>query len=216
MKITPKDANRINREICEVAPVIPVLTVENVEIAKPLAQALVAGGLPTLEVTLRTPCALDVIQAMSEVEGATVGAGTLITPQDVKNAKDAGAKFGVSPGSTNTLIAACEEYNLPIIGGVSTVSEAMCMLEKGYDFVKCFPAQASGGASALKAIGGPLPQISFCPTGGISPQNVESYLALSNVVCVGGSWVSPKDLIEGQKWDKIQELASHASTLKKA
>tara|TARA_B110000908_G_scaffold165851_1_gene215982 strand:- start:657 stop:1295 length:639 start_codon:yes stop_codon:yes gene_type:complete len=201
------------RTLCELAPIIPVLVVHDVAHAIPLAQALLRGGLPVLEVTLRTPAALDVIAAMATVEGGYVGAGTLITPDDVHAAKAAGATFGVSPGATDLLMDMCEAADLPLLPGAATASEAMRLLERGYDMLKFFPAEASGGVDALKGIGAPLPQISFCPTGGVNPKNAPSYLALSNVVCAGGSWVAPSDLVNAGKWDEIEALARVASTL---
>lgn len=201
------------REICSLAPIVPVLVVDDVARAAPLARALVAGGLPALEVTLRTPAALDVIRAMSRVEGGVVGAGTLVTPADVRAAKAAGAVFGVSPGATDELIAACETEDLPLLPGAATASEAMRLLAAGYDMLKFFPAEASGGASALKAIGAPLPQISFCPTGGVSPTNARDYLSLSNVICAGGSWVAPRDMVEAGDWAGIEALARDAAKL---
>lgn len=213
MTITPTQASAAAREICELAPIVPVLVVHDVAHARPLAEALVAGGLPALEVTLRTPAALDVIREMAKVEGGVVGAGTLLTPADVKAAKEAGAKFGVSPGATDKLLDACEAEDLPTLPGVATSSEAMKMLERGYTILKFFPAEANGGAPALKAIGAPLPQLSFCPTGGVSPSNAESYLSLSNVVCAGGSWVAPSDLVQKGDWKAIEELAREASQL---
>jgi 2-dehydro-3-deoxyphosphogluconate aldolase/(4S)-4-hydroxy-2-oxoglutarate aldolase len=181
-----------------------------------LAEALVAGGLPALEVTLRTSAALDAIRAMSEVAGGVVGTGTLITPDDVKAAKAAGAKFGVSPGATDSLIQACEDEGLPLLAGAATATEAMRMLEKGYDLLKFFPAEASGGAPALKAIGAPLPQIAFCPTGGVSLANANDYLSLPNVICAGGSWVAPASLVNAQDWAGIETLAREASQLGRA
>jgi len=201
------------RKLCELAPIIPVLVVHDPAHAKPLATALVKGGLPVLEVTLRTPAALEVISEMASVEGGYVGAGTLVTPQDVANAKQAGATFGVSPGSTDVLLDACEELDLPMLPGVVTASEAMRLLERGYDMLKFFPAEAVGGAPALKGIGAPLPQISFCPTGGVSPSNANSYLSLPNVVCAGGSWVAPADMVKAEDWDGIEALARAASQL---
>ncbi len=195
------------------APIVPVLVVHDTNTARPLAEALVAGGLPALEVTLRTSAALDAIKIMSEVKGGVVGAGTLITPQDVQNAVDAGAKFGVSPGATDELIEACEALGLPLLAGAATASEAMQMLARGYDLLKFFPAEASGGAPALKAIGAPLPQISFCPTGGVSLSNANDYLGLSNVICAGGSWVAPVDKIAAGDWAGIEALAAEASRL---
>ena len=182
--------------------------------AVPLAEALVAGGLPALEVTLRTPAALDVIRAMASVEGGMVGAGTLLTPEDVRAAKEAGARFGVSPGITDRLVAACEEADLPLLGGVATVGEAMGMLERGYNVCKFFPAEANGGAKALKAFAGPLPQMNFCPTGGVTPENAKDYLSLPNVLCVGGSWIASSDLVNAGKWSEIEERARVASGLK--
>ena len=214
MTLSPQDASKRTREICAMAPVIPVLVVDDVDHARPMAKALIAGGLPVLEITLRTPVALDVIRAMAEVLGGVVGAGTLITPDDVRAAKAAGATFGVSPGATDELLDACEAEELPLLPGAATATEAMRLLARGYDMMKFFPAEASGGAPALKAIGSPLPQIAFCPTGGVSPDNVHDYLSLSNVVCVGGSWVAPKDAAQNGDWDRIETLAREASQLK--
>ena len=211
--LTAKAASVRAKEICDLAPIIPVLVVDDAAHARPLAKALVAGGLPALEVTLRTPAALDVIAAMAEVEGGVVGAGTLVTPEDVRSAKEAGAQFGVSPGATDALIAACEAEGLPLLPGAATASEAMALLERGYDMLKFFPAEASGGAPALKAIGAPLPQISFCPTGGVSMSNADSYLSLPNVVCAGGSWVAPKDKVLAGDWAGIEALAREAAGL---
>ncbi|UWR52215.1 bifunctional 4-hydroxy-2-oxoglutarate aldolase/2-dehydro-3-deoxy-phosphogluconate aldolase [Phaeobacter inhibens] len=213
MAITPQDASTRAREICQLAPIVPVLVVHDVAHARPLAEALIAGGLPALEVTLRTPAALDVIAEMAKVKGGVVGAGTLITPEDVTRAVAAGAQFGVSPGATDTLLDAAEAAGLPMLPGAATASEAMRLLDRGYDMLKFFPAEASGGAPALKAIGAPLPQISFCPTGGVSPDNADSYLSLSNVVCAGGSWVAPTKLVEAGDWDGIRDLARAASQL---
>jgi len=213
MAITPQDASIRTREICSLAPIVPVLVVHDVAHARPLAEALVAGGLPALEVTLRTPAALEVIAEMAKVKGGVVGAGTLVTPDDVTRAIAAGAQFGVSPGATDSLLDACEAQGLPMLPGAATASEAMRLLARGYDMLKFFPAEASGGAPALKAIGAPLPQISFCPTGGVSPDNANSYLSLSNVVCAGGSWVAPSKLVEAGDWDAIRDLARAASQL---
>jgi 2-dehydro-3-deoxyphosphogluconate aldolase/(4S)-4-hydroxy-2-oxoglutarate aldolase len=213
MAITPQDASIRTREICNLAPIVPVLVVHDVAHARPLAEALVAGGLPALEVTLRTPAALEVIAEMAKVKGGVVGAGTLVTPDDVTRAIAAGAQFGVSPGATDSLLDACEAQGLPMLPGAATASEAMRLLARGYDMLKFFPAEASGGAPALKAIGAPLPQISFCPTGGVSPDNAHNYLSLSNVVCAGGSWVAPSKLVEAGDWDAIRDLARAASQL---
>ena len=200
-------------EICALASIVPVLVVDDVAQARPLAEALVAGGLPALEVTLRTPAALDAIRAMADVPGGVVGAGTLVTSKDVRAAKAAGAQFGVSPGATDALIAVCEAEDLPLLPGAATASEAMQLLEQGYDMLKFFPAEASGGVSALKAIGAPLPQITFCPTGGVSPGNARNYLSLTNVVCAGGSWVAPKQMVQNGNWAGIETLAREASRL---
>lgn len=211
--ITPQEASARALEICQLAPIVPVLVVDDASIAQDLARALVAGGLPALEVTLRTDAALDVISEMAKVEGGVVGAGTLLTPADVKAAVAAGAKFGVSPGATDILLDACEAADLPLLPGAATASESMRLLERGYTVQKFFPAEASGGAAALKAIGAPIPQVRFCPTGGVSPKNANDYLSLPNTVCAGGSWVCPKDLIAARDWAGITELARAASQL---
>ncbi|WP_299650987.1 bifunctional 4-hydroxy-2-oxoglutarate aldolase/2-dehydro-3-deoxy-phosphogluconate aldolase [uncultured Jannaschia sp.] len=206
----PQDQSKAARDIAGRARVIPVLVLDDAGHARPLAEALVAGGLPALEVTLRTPAALDSIRAMSEVEGGIVGAGTLLTPDDVRAAKAAGARFGVSPGATETLVQACIDEDLPLLPGAATATEAMALLEMGFDMMKFFPAEASGGAPALKAIGAPIPQISFCPTGGVSLANMADYLSLSNVSVVGGSWVAPKDKMVAGDWAGIESLAREA------
>jgi 2-dehydro-3-deoxyphosphogluconate aldolase / (4S)-4-hydroxy-2-oxoglutarate aldolase len=213
--MTPQEASIKSREICLLAPVIPVLVVTETAHARPLGEALVKGGLPVLEVTLRTPVALEVIREMASIGGGVVGAGTLLGPEDVAAAKDAGAKFGVSPGITARLVRACEEAELPLLGGVATVGEAMAMLERGYDVCKFFPAEANGGAKALKAFAGPLPQMSFCPTGGVTPENAPDYLALPNVLCVGGSWIASNDLVAAGNWSDIEARARQASMLKR-
>lgn len=213
--MTPEDASAYAREICGLAPLIPVIVVHDVAHAVPLATALVAGGLPVLEVTLRTPAALEVIRAMAGVTGGVVGAGTLLTPADVRAAKAAGALFGVSPGITDELVAACEAEALPLLGGIATVSEAMRMLARGYSVCKFFPAEANGGAKALKSFAGPLPQMSFCPTGGVTPANAPDYLALPNVLCVGGSWVCDPKLLAAGQWDTVEQLAHDASRLER-
>ena len=201
------------REICQLAPVIPVLVVKELAYAVPLAQALVKGGLPVLEVTLRTPAALEAIRAMADVEGGVVGAGTLITPADVKAAKAAGAQFGVSPGVTDSLLKAAEDEGLPLLPGAVTASEVMYLLERGYDTLKLFPAEAVGGVNLLKSLYGPLPQVAFCPTGGISLKTAPTYLALPNVLCVGGSWVAPDGAMQTGNWAEIEQLAIEANAL---
>lgn len=212
--ITPTQASARALEICQLAPIVPVLVVEDASIARPLAEALIAGGLPALEVTLRTDAALEVIAEMAKVEGGVVGAGTLLTPADVRAAKAAGAVFGVSPGATDILLDACEEEDMPLLPGAASASEAMRLLERGYTVQKFFPAEAAGGAALLKAIGSPIPQVRFCPTGGVSPQNANDYLSLSNTICAGGSWVAPKNLIDAGDWAAIEDLARAASQLK--
>jgi 2-dehydro-3-deoxyphosphogluconate aldolase / (4S)-4-hydroxy-2-oxoglutarate aldolase len=211
--MTPMAQSAATREIASRAPIIPVLVLNDASSAAALAHALVAGGLPALEVTLRTACALDAIRAMADVPGGIVGAGTLLSPQDIRAAKEAGAKFGVSPGATPRLIAAAIEIGLPLLPGAATASEVMALWEQGYDMLKFFPAEAAGGAPALKAIGAPIPQVSFCPTGGITPENAASYLALPNVICAGGSWVAPKDKIANGDWAGITALAAAAAAL---
>jgi 2-dehydro-3-deoxyphosphogluconate aldolase/(4S)-4-hydroxy-2-oxoglutarate aldolase len=211
--MTPTEQSRITRDIAGLAPIIPVLVVPDAAQARPLAEALVAGGLPALEVTLRTPAALDAIAAMAEVPGGVVGAGTLISPEDVRNAKAAGARFGVSPGATDALVEACIAEGLPLLPGAATASEAMALLGKGYDMLKFFPAEAAGGAAFLKALASPLPQIAFCPTGGVSPGNARDYLSLPNVPCAGGSWVAPRAMQEAGDWAGISGLAREAAKL---
>jgi 2-dehydro-3-deoxyphosphogluconate aldolase/(4S)-4-hydroxy-2-oxoglutarate aldolase len=211
--MTPAQASAQALEICLLAPVIPVLVIDDLATARPLAEALVAGGLPVLEVTLRTPVALDAIREMAKVPGGVVGAGTLLTPEDVRAAKAAGALFGVSPGATDRLLKACEDEDLPLLPGAATATEAMRLLERGYTVQKFFPAEASGGAPALKSIGAPLPQIRFCPTGGVSLANAPDYLKLPNTLCVGGSWVAPAGLVKAGDWQGIVALAREAAAL---
>lgn len=212
--MTPAEQSAASLKLCQLAPVVPVLVIEDLAQAAPLARALVAGGLPALEVTLRTPCALEAIRAMADVEGGHVGAGTLLTPADVKAARKAGATFGVSPGATDSLIKACEDEGLPLLPGAVTATEIMALLERGYTVQKFFPAEQAGGAAFLKSIGGPLPQVSFCPTGGISLASAPSYLALPNILCVGGSWVAPKTLLAQGDWAGITRLAQEARGLR--
>lgn len=212
--MTPAEQSARAAEICRLAPVVPVMVIEDAGSAAALARALVAGGLPALEVTLRTPAALDAIRAMVEVPGGVVGAGTLLTPADVKAAKAAGAAFGVSPGATDRLLDACAEEGLPLLPGAATATEVMALLEKGYTVQKFFPAEASGGSPALKAISGPIPQVRFCPTGGVNRNNVQGYLGLGNVICVGGSWVAPPELVKAGDWAAIERLAAEAAALR--
>ena len=212
--MTPAEQSLKALEICRLAPVVPVIVVEDVAYARPLAEALVAGGLPALEVTLRTPVALEAIRMMAEVPGGVVGAGTLLTPADVKAAKAAGAKFGVSPGATERILDACAEWDLPLLPGAATASEIMVLLEKGYTVQKFFPAEQAGGAAYLKSIGAPIPQVKFCPTGGISLKNAMDYLSLGNILCVGGSWVAPKAVLATGDWAEVTRLAAEAKGLR--
>ncbi|MGW2343825.1 bifunctional 4-hydroxy-2-oxoglutarate aldolase/2-dehydro-3-deoxy-phosphogluconate aldolase [Streptomyces sp. NPDC001661] len=201
--------------VLDLAPVVPVVVVEDVADAVPLARALVAGGLPAIEVTLRTPAALDAIRAIAaEVPDAVVGAGTVISPANVADSVDAGARFLVSPGWTDTLLDAMKGSGVPFLPGVSTTSEVVALIERGVHEMKFFPAEAAGGAAYLKALAGPLPQARFCPTGGVSPANAPAYLALKNVGCVGGSWMLPADAIAAKDWDRVESLAREASGLR--
>ena len=212
--MTPAEQSAAALRVCQLAPVVPVLVIDDLAHAAPLARALVAGGLPALEVTLRTPVALDAIRAMADVEGGVVGAGTLLTPADVKAAKKAGATFGVSPGATDSLLKACEDEGLPLLPGAVTATEIMVLMEKGYTVQKFFPAEQSGGAAFLKSIGAPIPQVRFCPTGGISLKNAPDYLSLKNILCVGGSWVAPKEAMAAGNWAEITRLAAEARALR--
>lgn len=201
------------KDVCALAPVIPVLVVDDLAHATPLARALVAGGLPALEVTLRTPVALDVIRAMSKAApDGVVGAGTLRTADDVRNAVAAGAQFGVSPGFSPAVMDAAEEVGLAMLPGVATPTEAMAAAERGLDTLKFFPAEANGGVPVLKSWASPLAGLTFCPTGGVGPDNAKNYLALTNVLCVGGSWVAPKDLMMKGDWAGIEALAKAVSS----
>ena len=211
--MTPAEASIKAAEICHLAPVVPVLIVEDVARAVPLAKALVEGGLPALEVTLRTDVALEAIAEMAQVDAGVVGAGTLLTPDDVEAAKKAGALFGVSPGATDAVLDAAEANELPLLPGAATASEVMRLLERGFTVQKFFPAEASGGAPALKAFSSPLPQVQFCPTGGVSLSNVDAYLSLPNTICVGGSWVAPAKLVNDGDWTAIENLAREAAAL---
>lgn len=212
--MTPAEQSARLRALCAAAPVVPVLVIENTAHAVPLARALVAGGLPVLEVTLRTPAAFDAIRAMAAVAGAAVGAGTVLTRDDALRARDAGARFAVSPGLTEALAAACTDAGLPLLPGAVTASEVMRAAEMGFDMLKFFPAVEAGGAAALAALAGPLPEIRFCPTGGITAANARRYLGLPNVVCVGGTWLArPEDLRSGD-WAGIEARARAAAGLR--
>jgi 2-dehydro-3-deoxyphosphogluconate aldolase/(4S)-4-hydroxy-2-oxoglutarate aldolase len=187
---------------------MPVMVIQNLDDAVPLAKALVAGGIRVLEITLRTPVALEAIKLISQqVPDAIVGAGTIINPEQLQAAEDAGAVFAISPGLTPTLLAAAKKGDIALIPGIASLSELMLGIEFGLDHFKFFPAEAAGGVPMLKAIAGPIPQATFCPTGGISPENYNSYLQLANVACVGGSWLAPADAVKAKNWDKVTELA---------
>ncbi|MFJ8250996.1 bifunctional 4-hydroxy-2-oxoglutarate aldolase/2-dehydro-3-deoxy-phosphogluconate aldolase [Streptomyces sp. NPDC094466] len=206
---TPSDTS-----VLDLAPVVPVVVLHDAADAVPLARALVAGGLPAIEVTLRTPAALESIRAIAaEVPGAVVGAGTVISPEHVRDTVDAGARFLVSPGWTDALLEAMKASGVPFLPGVSTTSEVVALLERGVREMKFFPAEAAGGTAYLKALSGPLPQARFCPTGGISLASAPSYLALPNVGCVGGSWMVPGDAVAAKDWDRVARLAAEAAAL---
>ena len=204
-------------QLMQDAPVIPVIVIEDLAHAVPLARALVAGGIHVLEVTLRTPVALDAIQRIAlEVPEAIVGAGTVCHPRDAESAIQAGARFAVSPGYTETLGQYCRQSGLALLPGVSSASEIMRAMQDGYTELKFFPALQSGGVAMLKALGGPFGQITFCPTGGITPQNASEFLALNNVVCVGGSWLAPRAVMEAGDFLRITALAVEAVALKRS
>jgi 2-dehydro-3-deoxyphosphogluconate aldolase/(4S)-4-hydroxy-2-oxoglutarate aldolase len=201
-------------KIMTTSPVIPVIVIEDIEDAVPMAQALVNGGLKVLEVTLRTDCGLEAITRIKkEVPGAIVGAGTVITPKDLRDAVAAGSEFLVSPGSTPELIDAALEQSVPLLPGVSTPSEAMNLLSRGISYMKFFPAEAAGGIPMLKSIAGPLPQIKFCPTGGINEKIAPNYLALDNVLCIGGTWMLDKAIVQAKDWATVEAKAKKASQL---
>lgn len=212
--MTPETQSQKTRALCQLAPVVPVIVIKDAARAADLAQALVTGGLPVLEVTLRSDAALDSIRAMAGVAGGHVGAGTVLTPDDAKRAKDAGASFAVSPGLTDRLIQTCADLELPLLPGAVTASEVMRAADAGFDMLKFFPAEAVGGAPALKSLAGPLPRISFCPTGGVSPGNAKDYLALPNVVCVGGSWIVTDQDVQAGNWKAIEDRARSAAALR--
>lgn len=197
------------------APVVPVMVIENVADAVPLARALVKGGLPVLEITLRTANAMDCIRAIiAEVEGAIVGSGTVLTPQQLRDSERLGCKFAVSPGATGKLLGAGEDYDIALLPGGVTASECMALLEWGYTIQKFFPAEPAGGVAYVSSLASPLPQIRFCPTGGINLDKAPAYLKLPNVITVGGSWMAPKKLIDAKDWAAIEKLAAEAAGLK--
>lgn len=198
-------------------PVIPVLKIDNVADAVPLARALAKGGLPAIEITLRTPDALEAIRrVIGEVEEAIVGAGTILDPRQFEQAAEAGSKFIVSPGLTRELLRAADGSPVPLLPGAITPGEIMTARDAGLDFLKFFPAEQAGGVAFLKALASPLADIRFCPTGGVTPGNASDYLSLPNVICVGGSWVAPDNLVKAGDWDAIERLAREATGLRKS
>ena len=198
-------------EVLRQGPVVPVLVIEKLEQAVPLARALVAGGIRVLEITLRTPVALEAIRIISrEVSGALVGAGTVTRAEELTAVAEAGAVFAISPGLTGELLDAANQGPIALIPGIATISELMTGLARGYNHFKFFPAEAAGGVKMLKAMAGPFPQITFCPTGGITPANYRDYLALKNVACIGGSWVAPQAAMDQEDWPRISALAREA------
>lgn len=202
-------------DIMRTGPVIPVIVIDRLEDAVPLCRALVAGGIRVLELTLRTPVALAAIKAVArEVEGAIVGVGTITKPEDVAQSVEAGATFGVSPGLTPALAEAIRSSGLPTLPGVMTPSDVIAARAAGFTELKLFPAQQAGGIGMLKALGGPFPDVTFCPTGGVTAATAPDFLALPNVACVGGSWLTPKDAVQAGDWAKITALAREAAQLR--
>lgn len=198
-------------ELFAMGPVVPVLVIENVEDAVPIAQALIAGGIKVLEVTLRTANALAVIKEIaSKVPEAMVGSGTVTNPETLQQSIDAGAKFALSPGMTTELLAAAKKSSIPLIPGISSISELMKGIDAGFDHFKFFPAEAAGGAKTIKSVSGPFPNVRFCPTGGINLGNMGNYLSLSNVSCIGGSWLVPDETVKNKDWAAITEITKKA------
>ncbi|OUS27156.1 keto-deoxy-phosphogluconate aldolase [Thalassotalea sp. 42_200_T64] len=198
-------------EIFALGNIVPVLVIENVEDAVPIAKALIAGGISVLEVTLRTANALAVIKEIAtNVPEAMIGSGTVINPETLQQSIDAGAKFAISPGLTKELLAAAKQSSIPLIPGIASISELMTGIDAGFDHFKFFPAEAVGGAKAIKSISGPFPNIRFCPTGGINESNMGNYLSLGNVSCVGGSWLVPDNVVAAKDWDAITEITKKA------
>jgi 2-dehydro-3-deoxyphosphogluconate aldolase / (4S)-4-hydroxy-2-oxoglutarate aldolase len=204
-------------DVLDLAPVIPVVVLDAVEQAVPLAQALLRGGIPVIELTLRSPAGLGAIEAVaSRVEGMVVGAGTVVTPEQVQQVKDAGAQFVVTPGSPPRLLEAALAGGLPLLAGAGTLTEMLTLAEAGLEAMKFFPAEASGGRQYLSAVSGPCPQLRFCPTGGITAETAADWLALPNVRCVGGSWLTPKDALAQADWARVERLAAEAAALRLA
>ncbi|MFP6311719.1 bifunctional 4-hydroxy-2-oxoglutarate aldolase/2-dehydro-3-deoxy-phosphogluconate aldolase [Helicobacter pylori] len=202
-------------EVLQISPIVPVVVIENIKDAVPLAQSLIEGGIPIIEVTLRSSCALEAIELIAKnVPKMRVGAGTILNPTQLEQAQNRGAEFLISPGLTIKLLEHAKKKNMPLIPGVSSSSEVMQALELGYNALKFFPAEYCGGVKLLNAFNGPFKGVKFCPTGGISTDNMRSYLNLENVLCVGGSWLTPKDLIQNKEWDKITEICKRALALR--
>ncbi|GAA7556779.1 bifunctional 4-hydroxy-2-oxoglutarate aldolase/2-dehydro-3-deoxy-phosphogluconate aldolase [Helicobacter pylori] len=198
-------------EVLQISPIVPVVMIEDIKDAVPLAQSLIEGGIPIIEVTLRSSCALEAIELIAKnVPKMRVGAGTILNPTQLEQAQNRGAEFLISPGLTIKLLEHAKKKDMPLIPGVSSSSEVMQALELGYSTLKFFPAEYCGGVKLLNAFNGPFKGVKFCPTGGISADNMRSYLDLENVLCVGGSWLTPKDLIQNKEWDKITEICKRA------
>ncbi|WQV32425.1 bifunctional 4-hydroxy-2-oxoglutarate aldolase/2-dehydro-3-deoxy-phosphogluconate aldolase [Helicobacter pylori] len=202
-------------EVLQISPIVPVVVIENIKDAVPLAQSLIEGGIPIIEVTLRSSCALEAIELIAKnVPKMRVGAGTILNLTQLEQAQNRGAEFLISPGLTIKLLEYAKKKDMPLIPGVSSSSEVMQALELGYNALKFFPAEYCGGVKLLNAFNGPFKGVKFCPTGGVSVDNMRSYLALENVLCVGGSWLTPKDLIQNKEWDKITEICKRALALR--
>ncbi|GAA6931701.1 bifunctional 4-hydroxy-2-oxoglutarate aldolase/2-dehydro-3-deoxy-phosphogluconate aldolase [Helicobacter pylori] len=198
-------------EVLQISPIVPVVVIEDLNDAVPLAQSLIEGGIPIIEVTLRSSCALEAIELIAKnVPKMRVGAGTILNPTQLEQAQNRGAEFLISPGLTIKLLEYAKKKDMPLIPGVSSSSEVMQALELGYSALKFFPAEYCGGVKLLNAFNGPFKGVKFCPTGGISADNMRSYLNLENVLCVGGSWLTPKNLIQNKEWDKITEICKRA------
>ncbi len=202
-------------EVLQISPIVPVVVIENIKDAVPLAQSLIEGGIPIIEVTLRSSCALEAIELIAKnVPKMRVGAGTILNPTQLEQAQNRGAEFLISPGLTIKLLEHAKKKDMPLIPGVSSSSEVMQALELGYNALKFFPAEYCGGVKLLNAFNGPFKGVKFCPTGGISADNMRSYLDLENVLCVGGSWLTPKNLVQNKEWDKITEICKRALALR--
>ncbi|GAA7498334.1 bifunctional 4-hydroxy-2-oxoglutarate aldolase/2-dehydro-3-deoxy-phosphogluconate aldolase [Helicobacter pylori] len=202
-------------EVLQISPIIPVVVIESIKDAVPLAQSLVEGGIHIIEVTLRSSCALEAIELIAKnVPKMRVGAGTILNPTQLEQAQNRGAEFLISPGLTIKLLEYAKKKDMPLIPGVSSSSEVMQALELGYSALKFFPAEYCGGVKLLNAFNGPFKGVKFCPTGGISTDNMRSYLNLENVLCVGGSWLTPKNLIQNKEWDKITEICKRSLALR--